>query len=646
MPQSNHLPDPPGAVLDALSAARMQALLDYSWDILSLLDREGRLLYNSPAAQRLHGFDAADLAGRNTFDFIHPGDFAVVGEAFQRCLVQPGEPIRARYRYARKDGSWIWMEAVAVNLLDNPAVRAIVVNSRDITDRVEAERAVRASESHFRALFVNMAQGFALCRMLFKDGKPDDFIYLEVNDSFKAQTGLGDVVGKRVSEFAPNIREANPELFERYGRVVETGVPERFEVYVVALKLWCAISVYRPMEGHFAAIFDVINDRKKSEDERFQLERQLSQAQKMDSLGSVAGGVAHDMNNVLGSVLLLSSALEPLQAPDSPAQQGFATITKACKRGRTMVRRLLDFARHDLAEVKSFDLNTLVQEEVHLLERTTLAKVRFALDLDADLRTVRGDYGALLHALMNLCVNAIDAMPGGGTLTLRTRNAGEGWVELDVEDTGTGMSREVADKAMDPFFTTKSHGKGTGLGLSIVYGTVKAHHGTLTLQSEPGRGTRVTLRLPSHEGAEAPGAEGAGDALLAPRTEQNTRHLYVLLVDDDELIRAAMGPVIESLGHRVALACSGEEALAGLNAGERPDVVILDVNMPGLGGKGALARIRALHPQLPVLLATGRADQAAVDLAQSLPGVTLVPKPISTGELKAHLDAIPERRPA
>jgi len=442
-------------------------------------------------------------------------------------------------------------------------------------------------------------------------------------------------VGRRVSELIPGIREADPEMLERYGRVVRTGVPERFEVYRKALKLWFSISVYRPMPGHFAAVFDVINDRKQAEEERLQLERQLSQSQKMDSLGNLAGGVAHDMNNVLGSIMMLASAHEAIEPEGSPAQQAFATIHKACQRGGDMVRRLLGLARQEISEAKPLDLNALVLEEVLLLERTTLAQVRFSLDLADNLRPVRGDAAALLHALMNLCVNALDAMPQGGTLTLRTRNAEPGWIELEVIDSGVGMPREVLDRAMDPFFTTKSQGKGTGLGLSIVYGTVKSHRGTLRLQSEPGRGTRVSVRLPSFEGEVREPA-----ASPAPGPEHPQRPLDILLVDDDELIRSAIGPVLQAQGHRVALARSGEEALDLMARGASPEVIILDMNMPGIGGRGALPRIRSLRPEVPVLLATGRVGPEALALSREFAGVTLLPKPITAGDLTAWLDTV------
>ncbi|BDU77590.1 PAS domain-containing protein [Mesoterricola sediminis] len=360
--------------------------------------------------------------------------------------------------------------------------------------------------------------------------------------------------------------------------------------------------------------------------ERVRLASQVAQAQKMDSLGSLAGGVAHDINNVLGAVQALAM-VHQLQAPEgSRVRRDMETVIRACQRGGNLVKGLLGFARQNLAENRLLDLNGLVREEAALLERTTLGRVRLVLDLAPEPLVVNGDPGALAHCLMNLCVNAVDAMPGGGTLALSTRREGER-VRLEVADTGTGMPPEVLEKALDPFYTTKPQGKGTGLGLAIVYGTVKNHRGDLELASAPGEGTRVRIRLPlAGTAAPAPGpraAEAGGPA----------RARSILLVDDDELILSSIPALVESLGHRVETASSGAEGLARLARGPVPDLVILDMNMPDLDGGATLARIRRDHPTLPVLLATGRADQTALDLVAAHPYVTLLPKPFNLQEL-------------
>ncbi|MFZ1614511.1 MAG: ATP-binding protein, partial [Holophaga sp.] len=303
--------------------------------------------------------------------------------------------------------------------------------------------------------------------------------------------------------------------------------------------------------------------------------------------------------------------------------------------GGKMVKSLLSFARQSPAENNKLDMNAILKEQVALLERTTLAKVRLQIDLETDLRPIMGDASALTHAFMNLCVNAVDAMPGNGILTLHTRNVDNDWIEVVVEDNGVGMPKEVLEKAMEPFFTTKETGKGTGLGLSMVFSTVKAHRGQMAIESEPGQGTRVMLRFPACA-LEAPAqAEPAvAEATMAPQGS-----LKVLLVDDDDLIQGSVQAILEILGHpAVKTALSGEEALTALQAGFEPDLVILDMNMPGLGGIGTLPRLRALCPQVPVLLATGRVDQMALSLAAAHPGITLLAKPFGLRELQKHLE--------
>jgi CheY-like chemotaxis protein/anti-sigma regulatory factor (Ser/Thr protein kinase) len=300
-----------------------------------------------------------------------------------------------------------------------------------------------------------------------------------------------------------------------------------------------------------------------------------------------------------------------------------------------MVKSLLNFARQSPAESRELDLNEILREDVGLLERTTLARIQLELELAADLRPIYGDASALTHAFMNLCVNALDAMPEKGTLALRTRNVDRDWIEVMVEDTGTGMAKEVLGKAMDPFFTTKEVGKGTGLGLSMVYSTVKAHQGQLEIQSEPGRGTRVMLRFPAcNSMPQAP--ESPGDR----RPESAAKALNVLLVDDDELIQSSALAILEALGHCATVVPCGEQALATLEAGFKPDVVILDMNMPGLGGAGTLLRLRAMTPTVPVVLATGRADEAAFKLTREHPRVTLLAKPYGMRELRDQLDLL------
>ena len=388
-------------------------------------------------------------------------------------------------------------------------------------------------------------------------------------------------------------------------------------------------------DGQFLSLSGTIQDitaRILAEDTKLRLQAQLQQSQKLESLGSLAGGVAHDINNVLGAILGLASAQSISQPNGSPLHQSLDTICKAAIRGGTMVKSLLGFARQTPAEELELNINELLNEELRLLERTTLAKITIAMDLDPHLRTIHGDASALSGAFMNLCVNAVDAMPEAGTLTLRTRNVDPGWIEVLVEDTGTGMPNEVLDKALDPFFTTKEIGKGTGLGLPLAFTTVTAHGGSFELQSQPGEGTRIRMRFPSFE------SKDIGFQPASPSISGSTiGACSVLLVDDDDLILKATRMMMEILGHTVTPATSGEEAISILEQGFKPDLVVLDLNMPGYGGKGTMPRLRALCPTTPVFLATGRADQEALDLVATYPYVTLLPKPFSIQELQGQI---------
>jgi CheY-like chemotaxis protein len=366
------------------------------------------------------------------------------------------------------------------------------------------------------------------------------------------------------------------------------------------------------------------------EEERRQLEARLHQSQKLESLGSLAGGVAHDMNNVLGAILSLASARRAGLDPADPMATALDTIATACVRGRGVVASLLYFARKDLEHTQPLDLNDLVRDMVQLLGYTTLKRIRLEMELQDRLALIQGDSGALSHALMNLAVNALDAMPEQGTLRIRTENLPGGVVRLAVRDTGEGMTPEVLAKAVEPFYTTKPVGKGTGLGLAMVFGTMKAHGGELEINSRPGQGTEVLLTFPALDPVPAPPE-------AAPEPAGSAVDLSVLVVDDDELIRESLVPMLEIMGHRAQAAPGGEEALALLRGGLQVDLVILDMNMPGLNGSETLARIKAFRPGQAVLMASGYNDSEVSRLVSGHAGVSCIQKPFSMKELKRKL---------
>jgi len=582
--------------------------------------------------ERLTGLPASAVLGRHPlelFPFMKVG--GVMARLEQTLAGTDSGSIDFPY-YIPATGKSGWAQQTSTPFRD-PAggIIGVIAIVRDITESKNAEMALRESEERYRTQFNLASEGIIVHTL---EGG-----FLEVNETFARLHGYSRQEMLRMGLKDINLPGQAKMPQERLDRLL-AGESVTFEVrhvhrdgHIIPLEVMAGV-VLSGGQSVILAFHRDITERKQVEEERAKVEARLRQSERIESLGLLAGGVAHDMNNVLGAILGLASANQASHEAGSAVHKAFDTIAKAAVRGGEMVKSLLALARQSPDEERDLDLNAILWEEAHLLEHTTLAKVRLDLVLAPDLLPIRGDEGALTHAIMNLCVNAVDAMPDNGTLTLRTRNLDQDWIEVMVEDTGDGMTGDVLARALDPFFTTKPVGKGTGLGLSMVYSTVKAHHGRMDIESEPGLGTRVRMRFPAcGPGAEAPRSE-------EPRPASAAAGLKVLLVDDDELIQSTIQMILEVLGHAATLVGSGEEALAEIEAGLRPDVVILDLNMPGLGGAGTLPRLRALLPGVPVLLATGRADQSALDLAAAYPGVALLAKPFSMADLQKHIGAL------
>jgi PAS domain S-box-containing protein len=618
------------------SEARYRSILNASPDEITITDLEGRILMVSPVARRIWRSEQEDtLLGRLFTEFVIPEhrDRMLANIARMLLGLRPGPD---EYRGLRVDGSTFDIEVNGEFIRDAEGqATSMVFVIRDITERKQAEKTLQTAN---QKLFLHAQQtplGVIEWDMAFRIVQWNPAA--ESIFGYSAEEAIGRHAGLIVPEAErPAVALLMKELLEGPGKGRQISRNVRKNGAIILCE-WYNTSL-RDANGQvlgMTSLVDDITERRRSEEERQQLQLQLYNAQKLESLGSLAGGVAHDMNNVLGAILGLASASMESQPAESPAYRAFDMIANAAMRGGKTVKSLLSFARHSPAEEHELDVNAILLEEGHLLEHTTLARIRLEMDLAADLWPIRGDASALTHAFMNLCVNAVDAMPDNGILTLRTRNVDNDWIEVRVEDTGSGMTKEVLAKAVDPFFTTKDVGKGTGLGLSMVYSTVKAHQGQMEIQSEPGRGTCVRMRFPATEVVTKSAAPEA-----APRSRPSRRELMVLVVDDDEMIQSAIQTLLDVLGHSAVIVSSGEDALGKLEAGLQPDVVILDMNMPGLGGTGTLPRLRNLRPTVPILLATGRTDDTALNLVEAHAHITLLSKPFSLKELQKFLEPI------
>jgi two-component system cell cycle sensor histidine kinase/response regulator CckA len=611
----------------------MDATSDGIWD-WNIQTGEG---FFSASYTKMLGFNPEEFPARaeSWVELIVLEDRERVLAINQECIQGIRPSFEVEYRMQARDGTlkWILGRGKAINRDSQGRALRMVGTHTDLTERKLTEVALLEAAEFNQKLLAASSLGLQA-------------FHATSGQCMLATEGAACMIGGSKEQLlAQNFRTIDSwkstGILDAAEITVATGIDQRFEIslrstFQKPMFASCHFTTFHARgETHLLLIMFDIADRKLAEEENLRLQAQLQQAQKMESLGTLAGGIAHDMNNVLGAILGLASSNLETQPSESPAYRSFETIAKAATRGGEMVRNLLSFARQGQAEERLLDLNAILLEEVKLLERTVLSNVHLELDLESGLYPMLGDSSTLTSAFMNLCVNAVDAMPVKGCLTLRTRNVDRDWIEVVIEDTGTGMPKEVLEKAMEPFFTTKEVGKGTGLGLSMVYSTVKAHRGQIEIQSHPGLGTKVRMRLPA---CEPPSKETELDPGIL--TEAPSRSLNVLLVDDDELIQSAMEAVLQTLGHAVSTSRSGEEALAKIEAGFVPDVVILDMNMPGLGGIGTLPHLREILPTVPVLLSTGRTDQAALDLSRAYPFVTLLPKPFSIKEIQRCLGSL------
>jgi CheY-like chemotaxis protein/anti-sigma regulatory factor (Ser/Thr protein kinase) len=356
--------------------------------------------------------------------------------------------------------------------------------------------------------------------------------------------------------------------------------------------------------------------------------------------------MAHGFNNLLGGILGQASLLRAQLSVSDPRRDVVTKIEAAAQRGADLNRKLLAFARKSVLQPMPLSLSALVQETAELLAGSMPRSISIQTDIDPASPLVMGDATQLQQVVMNLCVNARDAMPRGGQLSLRVAREGEEQVRLEVEDTGTGMSDEVKSHLFEPFYTNKEPGKGTGLGLAVVFGSVRSHGGTVTVESEEGKGTCFSIRFPATK-ASAPGTKWL--ETKTPERAAIEGHEKVLVIDDENIMRATCAELLSGLGYRVESAPSGDEALEKVDAGRfMPDVVVLDLVMPGLSGVPLLRELQKRMPTVPVVLISAFYKDAGVRDMLNAGARELVAKPFRiedlAGAVRRALDDQPTDR--
>ncbi len=377
--------------------------------------------------------------------------------------------------------------------------------------------------------------------------------------------------------------------------------------------------------------------------ERRKLEEQLLQAQKMESIGNLAGGIAHDFNNLLGGILGYASFAKKKTSLKDPLYHSLNSIERSATQAAELTKQLLGFARRGKYQVKPINCNALIQDLSRFLKRTIDKRINLKVDLDPHLHLIEGDETQLQQSLINICLNARDAMPTGGTLKLITGNETltrdiqeqqGGWkegeyVKITLSDTGVGMNEEVRSQVFEPFFTTKDPGRGTGLGLSMVYGIIQNHSGYIKLKSELGQGTSFELLLPAAAESIVEEISPLSPGRIIPKGSET-----ILIVDDEEIIRQLGGDILEDDGYHVLFAANGEEAIQ-IYRKHRKNIalVILDMVMPGIGGKETFLKLKKINPRIKVLLSSGySANEGVGDILKERLG-GFIQKPYKDDEL-------------
>lgn len=598
-----------------LSDDVLQGLLEAAPDAIVAVAPGGTIVFANQRTEDLLGWPGSDLVGSNVevlvperFQARHPELRAGYREAPTARPMGASTELWAR----RRDGTEVPVE-ISLSAIDTPDGQLVAAAIRDVTR-------ARLAEQKFRGLLASAPDAIL-------GVGPDGRIEL-VNEQAERLFGWaeGELVGQPIEALVPEGAVGRHRAHRASYLAHPVSRPMGLGLQLRARRCdgsefpaEISLSTIASDDGGatvLAAVRDV-TDRLEFERarQRRALEAQREQSHRLESIGQLAGGVAHDFNNLLG-VIVNYATLAERGTDDEAVRADIGQIREAAERAAELTRQLLSFARRDVARPERVDLADLVRQFGAMLTRTLGDHVELVVDADA-VAEVDADRHQLEQVLLNLCLNARDAMPEGGTLALVVRAEGT-QVVLSVVDHGTGMDPDTLDRAFDPFFTTKPAGEGTGLGLASVYGLVQQNHGTVRMSSEPGVGTTVDVRLPA----------GVGDRDQPERAPGGRPPTRVLVVEDEEWLRTVIVRMLRDGGYEVRGAADGREALKLLHDEGEVDVVLTDVVMPGVSGPDLARELARIRPTTRVVFMSGYAPSGL-----DVPGAELLAKPFTEEQL-------------
>ncbi len=593
---------------EALRKSQMfnEIILNASPDVIYIYDIvEKKNVYSNEGVMDVLGYSAQEIQemGDELIQaLMHPDDFTIyLNETFPRYqTAEDNEFIEHEYRMKHKNGEWYWLnskESIFARREDGTPDQIFGI-IRDITERKKTEEALQQSKELLKLQFENSPDIILIIDKEFK--------IKTINRTLSGNYTIEELIGKYSIEILPS--DQREKMKKVVDRCFKTGEVQDIEHAISEKKLVRARIIPIKDKGNIANVLIISTDIT----ERKQLEEQLFQAQKMESLGRLAGGVAHDFNNILTTILGYAE-LPKLTFPDSSNEEGEAAdmIIKGAERASDLIIQLLGFARGGKYNPVPLNINEVIKDIVKVSEKIFEKNIRVSFGFEKDIHTIDADKNQLDQILTNLFINARDAMPKGGELLVKTENVSMdeelvkrtpeiipgNYVKISVTDTGTGMTKDIRDHVFEPFFTTKGKGKGTGLGLATVYGIVKNHDGYIYMYTKPGEGTTFTLYFPASEMEIVEKVESA---------EIHKGNATILVVDDEEDIRKYVAVMLKKLGYNVYVAKDGKDAINIYSEKkDEIDLVLLDIIMPEMAGRETNLKLVEINPDAKVILASG-----------------------------------------